>query len=78
MASSHKQLFSFDFNGFRLGEGGDFHHRPSCEALNFKFTKNCYTKHLTATFAKPVLAVRSFCLKFSLIPISIYEFSLIF
>ena len=32
-------------NVFGLGEGGDFHHKYSYEALNFKFTKNCHTKH---------------------------------
>jgi len=32
-------------NGLRLGEGGDFHHKTSYEASNFKFTKNCLTKH---------------------------------
>jgi hypothetical protein len=38
-----------------LCEGGDFYHKISYEAPNFKFTKNCHTKHYTATFAKPVL-----------------------
>jgi hypothetical protein len=43
-------------NGFGLGEGGDFYHKCSFEARMFKFTKNCHTKHSTATFAKPVLS----------------------
>jgi len=43
-------------NGFRLGEGGDFQHYTSIEARMFKFTKKFDTKHLTATFAKPMLA----------------------
>jgi len=42
-------------NDFGLGEGGDFTHQLSYEAPKFKFTKNCHTKHYTATFAKPVL-----------------------
>jgi hypothetical protein len=41
-------------NGFGLGEGGDFRHKLSYEAPKFKFTKNCPTKHCTATFAKPL------------------------
>jgi hypothetical protein len=46
----------------RLGEGSDFTIELSYEAHSFKFTKNCHTKYETATFAKPLLAVRSFSL----------------
>jgi hypothetical protein len=45
-----------DTHVLALGEGGDFHHKTSYEAPNFKFSKNCHTKHLTATFAKRLLA----------------------
>jgi len=33
------------FNGFGLGEGGDFTTELSYEAPKFKFSKNCHTKH---------------------------------
>ena len=32
-------------NGFGLGEGGDFHHKYSCEARMFKSTKSGHTKY---------------------------------
>jgi hypothetical protein len=43
-------------NGLRLGEGGDFSHKTPYEEPHYNYTKNCHTKHLTATFAKPLLA----------------------
>ena len=43
-------------NVFGLGEGGDFYHWISYEAPHYNYTKNCHTKHCTATFAKPMLA----------------------
>jgi hypothetical protein len=46
-------------NVLRLGEGGDFQHQLSYEALKFIYPQNCPTKHETATFAKPLLAVRA-------------------
>jgi hypothetical protein len=42
-------------NVLALGEGGDFQYKNSYEAPNFKFSQNCHTKHLTATFAKRLL-----------------------
>jgi hypothetical protein len=44
-------------NVLRLGEGGDFNHKTSYEEPHFNYTKNCHTKHCTATFAKPLLPV---------------------
>jgi len=32
-------------NVLALGEGGDYYHKTSYEAPNFKFSKNCHTKH---------------------------------
>ena len=43
------------YNGFGLGEGGDFHHKIFYEAPKFKYKKICPTKHKFATLAKPVL-----------------------
>ena len=37
-------IFQITHNGFGLGEGGDFNHKTSYEAPNFKFMKNCHTK----------------------------------
>ena len=42
-------------NVFGLGEGGDFQHQLSYEAVKFIQPQNCPTKHCTATCAKPVL-----------------------
>ncbi|MBS1653120.1 MAG: hypothetical protein JSU07_14030 [Bacteroidetes bacterium] len=47
-------------NVLALGEGGDFQHQISYEAPKFKFKKNCPTKNVTATFAKPVLPAYPF------------------
>ena len=40
----------------RACEGGDFNHKNSYEEPHFNYTKNCHTKHGTATFASPLLA----------------------
>jgi len=32
------------YNGFGLGEGGDFYHKTSCEVPMFKFSKNGHAK----------------------------------
>jgi hypothetical protein len=32
-------------NVLALGDGGDFQHKTSYEAPNFKFSENCHTKH---------------------------------
>jgi hypothetical protein len=46
------------YNVLRLGEVGDFQHISSFEAQMFVEPQNCHTKHCTANFAKPMLAVR--------------------
>jgi hypothetical protein len=46
----------------RLGEGGDLNHKTSYEEPNYNYTKNCHTKHRTATFAKPLLPAGLSCL----------------
>jgi len=56
LLSRSKKLFVvLSNNGLRLGEGGDFQHQTSNEALMFVCPQNCHTKHCTATFAKPQL-----------------------
>jgi len=42
-------------NVLRACEGGDFNHKISYEEPQFNYTINCHTKHVTATFASPLL-----------------------
>jgi len=42
-------------NGLRLGEGGDFNHKNSCEELHLNLPLSCHTKHCTRHYAKPLL-----------------------
>lgn len=37
-------------NGLQLPEGGDFTHQLSFGELSLKYTQNCPTKNVTATF----------------------------
>jgi hypothetical protein len=48
-------FLTIGYNGSGLGEGGEFTHQLLYEAPKFKFTKNCPTKSVTATCAKPGL-----------------------
>jgi hypothetical protein len=40
-----RSVFTLAANGLRLGEGGDFQHKLSYEALKFIYPQNCPTKH---------------------------------
>ena len=64
------------FNGLRLGEGGDFQHQLSYEALKFIYPQNCPMKHCTATFAKPLLQAGVLVVR-DLQPLSVLSFAVI-
>jgi len=49
-------LFTLGGNGWRLCVRAGFYHQTFLRSRNFKFTKNCHTKHTHPPDAKPLLA----------------------
>lgn len=52
--------FTMTANVLRLGVVGDFQHKTSYEAAQFKFSTNVHTKNVCPHYAKPLLVAVAF------------------